>query len=96
MIMFGRIDKMKVFKLILFAISLVLALMLAFSIIGIVYSVLWYLFWIGVLAIAGFAGYKLLTKNDSPQLVSRNTAAEIEIESSRKALEKYKRRLKLR
>lgn len=87
---------MKWFKFILLAIGLVLAMMLAFSIIGIVYSVLWYLFWIGIIALAGIGGYKLLTKNDSPKLASRNTAAEIDIEGSRKVLEKYKRRLKLK
>ena len=87
---------MKWFKFILLAIGSVLAMLLIFSITNIVYSVLWYLFVIGLVPIAGFAGYKFLTKNGSLQLASRNTAAEIELENSRKVREKYKRRLELK
>lgn len=87
---------MKWFKIIFFAIGLILALMLASTIITIVYGALWYLFLAGIIGLAGFGAYKFFAKNDSPQLSGKNTAVEIEIESARQALEKYKRKLKLK
>ncbi len=57
---------MNFIKIILIAIGLVLAAMLAFSVIGIVYSALWYLFLLGIVAVGGAIGYKLLMKEDVP------------------------------
>lgn len=85
---------MKWFKIIFLAIGLILALMLASTIMGIVYGALWYLFLAGIIGLAGFGAYKFFTKNDSPQLSGKNTA--VEIESARQAVEKYKRKLKLK
>jgi hypothetical protein len=87
---------MKWFKVIIFIIGSVLALMLVSAIIGVVYSVLWYLLLVGVLAITGFGVYQLFGKKDSIKLTGKNAATEIDIQSARKALEKYKRRLKLK
>lgn len=88
---------MKWIKIIFIAISLILTMMLASTVIGIVFSALWYLLLIGIVGIAGFGAYKFFgNKKDSRQLSGRNTPPEIEIESARRALEKYKRRLKLK
>ncbi|MEJ7860075.1 MAG: hypothetical protein WKF90_00430 [Pyrinomonadaceae bacterium] len=84
------------YRVIIFIIGSVLALMLVSSIIGIVYSVLWYLLLVGVLVITGFGVYQLFGKKDSTKLAGKNTVAEIDIQSARKALEKYKRRLKIK
>lgn len=84
---------MKWFKLILFAIVIVLAVMLGFSIIGFVYSALWYAFWIGVLALGGYIGYKVLSKGDSLELEGRDAVSQIELENAKlvKSLDDYKR-----
>ncbi|HRH44889.1 MAG TPA: hypothetical protein PKY82_24845 [Pyrinomonadaceae bacterium] len=84
---------MKWFKLILFAIVIVLAVMLGFSIIGFVYSALWYAFWIGVLALGGYIGYKILSKGGSLELEGRDAVSQIELENAKlvKSLDDYKR-----
>jgi len=87
---------MKWFKILILGISLILAMMLASSVIGMVFSAMWYLFLFGIVGLVGFGAYKFFAKKDPPQLSGRNTASEIEIESARRALEKYKRRLKLK
>ncbi len=79
--------------MILVAIGLILAAMLAFSVIGIVYSALWYLFLLGVVAIGGAVGYKMLVKNSEQSKIEDKTPITIaEIENSDRALEEYKRK----
>lgn len=84
---------MNFIKIILIAVGLVIAAMLAFSVIGIVYSALWYLFLLGIVAIGGAVGYKLLTKGkESPQLNENTPIAIAEINNADRALEEYKRK----
>ena len=84
---------MNLIKIILVAIGLILAAMLAFSVIGIVYSALWYLFLLGVVAIAGTVGYKLLKKDgDQPKLEEKTPIVIAELENTDRALEEYKRK----
>ncbi len=84
---------MNYIKLILIAVGLVLAAMLAFSIIGIVYSALWYLFLLGIVAIGSAVGYKLLVQNkESPQLEDKTTVTIAEMKNADRTLEEYKRK----
>jgi hypothetical protein len=84
---------MNTVKIILIAIGLVLAAMLAFSVIGIVYSALWYLFLLGVVAIGGAVGYKLLKKESAlPELEGKQTVSIKEIDNADRTLEEYKRK----
>jgi len=83
---------MNYIKLILIAVGLILAAMLAFSIIGIVYSALWYLFLLGVIAVGGAVGYKLLKKEEPPKLEDKPPIAIAEIQNADRALEEYKRK----
>ncbi|CAN5485784.1 hypothetical protein BH10ACI1_BH10ACI1_32810 [soil metagenome] len=84
---------MKYIKLLLVAIGLVLAAMLAISIIGIVYSALWYLLLLGVVAISGFIGYKLLLeKNNSTKLDGNEPISIAEMKNLDRELEEYKRK----
>ncbi len=87
---------MKIFKLILVAIGIVLVAMLAFSVVGIVYSALWYLFWIGVAALAGFTGYKFLQKADTGKLEEKTPTAISEMQNTDRTLEEYKRKYQLK
>ena len=79
-------------KIILIAIGLYLAVMLGLSIIGIIYSGLWYLFLIGLIAAAGTVGYKLLTKSEPKQLEAKQPIGVSELENTDRALEEYKRK----
>lgn len=83
---------MKLAKIILIAIGIFIAVMLGFTLIGIVYSALWYLFWIGVIAIAGTAAYKLLKKPEVAQIENREPIVISELKNADKALEEYKRK----
>lgn len=84
---------MNFIKLILIAIGLYLLVMLGFAVIGIVYSALWYLFWLGVIAIGGAVGYKLLKKDvEKPKLEDKAPISIAEMRDADRALEEYKRK----
>ncbi len=82
-------------KLILVAVGVVIAAMLAFSVIGIVYSALWYLFLLGIVAVGGTVGYKLLVKEKETPQIENKTSTPItiaEMKNADRALEEYKRK----
>ena len=84
---------MNFIKIILVVVGLIIAAMLAFSIIGIVYSALWYLLLLGIVAIGGAVGYKFLVKEkESPQLEEKIPTTIAEMENADRALEEYKRK----
>ena len=84
---------MNFIKVILIAVGLFLAAMLAFSVVGIVYSALWYLFLLGVVVIGGAVGYKLLIKEKHSQELEDNTPITIaEMKNADRTLEEYKRK----
>ena len=84
---------MNFIRIILVAVALVIAAMLAFSLIGIVYSALWYLFLLGIVAVGGAVGYKLLVKDEKPpQLADKTPPTIAEMENADRALEEYKRK----
>ena len=84
---------MNIIKIILIAVGLVIAAMLAFSIIGIVSSALWYLFLLGIVAVGGAVGYKLLVKDkESPQLEDKTPITIAEMKNADRALEEYKQK----
>ncbi len=85
---------MSFFKFILILLGIGLGIWLLFWLIGIVSTLLWYLFWIGLLGIGGYAGYKLFLEKekDAPQLGERKPTAISEIQNLDRALEEYKRK----
>lgn len=84
---------MNYIKIILAAIGLILAVMLAFSVIGIVYSALWYLFLLVVVVIGGAIGYKLLKKDKEFVKLEDKTPIEIsEMRNADRTLEEYKQK----
>jgi hypothetical protein len=66
--------------------------MLASSIIGIVYSALWYLFLFGIVGIGGVAAYKFLKKDDSKKLGDKTPIAIAEMDNADRTLEEYKQK----
>lgn len=84
---------MNFIKIILVAVGLIVAVMLAFSIIGIVYSALWYLFLLSIVAVGGAVGYKLLVKEkESSRLEDKIPTTIAEMQNADRALEEYKRK----
>ena len=59
---------MNIIKIILAILGLIFGVIVAFWLVGIVYSLLWYVFWIGIIGAAGYGGYKLFKKAESKAL----------------------------
>jgi hypothetical protein len=84
---------MSFIKILLIAFGLILLGMLAFPLIGFIYQALWYLFWISVVGIAGYVGYKWLTKkSDTALLEDRAPHSLAGMENVNKAFEDFKRK----
>ncbi len=82
---------MKSAKIILTAIAVILGLFLAFAAIGMIVTAVKYLFWLGVILLAGTIAVKLLRKSDAPQLEAKNSHAN-ELKTTQRTLNEYKRR----
>ena len=64
---------------------------------GVIYGLLWYIFWIGLIAIGGTVGYKLLfgkEEENIPQLEEKTPIGIAEIQNADRILEEYKRKNK--
>lgn len=84
---------MSFIKILLIAFALILLGMLAFPLVGFIYNVLWYLFWIAIIGIGGYVGYKMLTRDKQPkQLADRSPFALDEMDNFNKAFEDFKRK----
>jgi membrane protein implicated in regulation of membrane protease activity len=84
---------MKIAKIIFYAIIIFLAAIGAFFIFGLVTAVLQYLFFFGVLLMAGILAVKLLRrKSDHPQLDANRP--ERELEDAVRRLEEIKRKMR--
>ena len=77
-------------KIVLIAVGIFILVMLGFSLIGFIYSALWYLFWIGAIALAGTVGYKLLKKPETKQIENTEPIGISELKNADRALEEYK------
>lgn len=78
-------------KTLLLALGLVILGMLAFSVFGFIYSMLWYLFWVGALGITGYVGYKALTRNsEMPKLEGKRPISLAGMRDHKRALKEYK------
>ena len=83
---------MNFIKIILAAAVLILALMLAYSVVGIFYTALWYLFLLGIVAAGGGVAYKLLKNDDSKKLADKTPIAIAELDNADRTLEEYKQK----
>ena len=79
-------------KIVLIAVGIFILVMLGFSLIGFIYSALWYLFWIGAIALAGTVGYKMLKKTETKQIENREPIGISELNNADRALEEYKKK----
>jgi drug/metabolite transporter (DMT)-like permease len=68
---------MNFIKVILAILGLMFGVMLLFWLIGVVSSLLWYGFWLGLVAAIGYGGYKLFTKAEKKLVGPGNAYDEI-------------------
>ena len=85
---------MKILKLILLLLAVGAGAYLLLWLFGVIASLLWYAFWIGILAIGGAVGYRLFLSggDETPQLEEPRPSAISEIGNADRALEEYKRK----
>lgn len=84
---------MNLVKVILAVIGLAVAAIIALSVVGIIYTAVWYLFLLGVVAIGGAVGYKFLKKQEEPAKLENNVTVKIaEMKNADRTLEEYKRK----
>jgi 4-hydroxybenzoate polyprenyltransferase len=66
-----------IIKLILAILGLIFGVMLFFWLFGVITSLLWYGFWIGLMAAAGYGAYRLFRKAEDKYVGSGTRAGEI-------------------
>ncbi len=81
---------MKNIKTILIIVAVVLGAFFAFSVIGLIITVAQYVFWLGVIGIAGAVAVKLFRKSDSRQLENKTPVDQLE--NAGRTLEEYKQK----
>lgn len=86
---------MKILKFIILLFAIGLGAYVFLYILGIIASLFWYVFWIGLIAIGGTVGYKLFlkgNKDEKPKLEEKKPTAISELENADRALEEYKQK----
>lgn len=85
---------MKFIKFLLFLLAIGVGIWLFFGLIGFVSTILWYLFWIGLFGIGGYAGYKLFLEKEkkTPQLEEGTPIGISELDNAERELEEYRRK----
>lgn len=82
-------------KIILFAIVLVLAVYLGFTLVSFLFGIIWYLLFIGIIALGGYAGFKYLLNRDKKQIEGVDNVSQIELDNAKivRELEEIKRKI---
>ena len=81
---------MKNIKTILIIVAVVFGAVIAFSVLGLIITLVQYVFWLGVIGIGGVTAYKLFKKSDSPQLEGKTPVNQLEIAD--RTLEEYRQK----
>lgn len=69
---------MKLMKIILTMVAVMFGVWAAFWLLGIVWSLLGFAFWIGLIAAAGYGGYKLFSRAEKKYVTGGTSFGEIE------------------
>ena len=85
---------MDTIKLILIAIGLLTVVVAGYFLIGIVFSILWFLLWVGLIGALGYGGYKLFFAKEkgTARLEEKTPITIAEMKDVDRALEEYKRK----
>jgi len=87
---------MKFIKFLLLLLGIGVGLWLVFWLIGLISSLFWYVFWIAILGVGGYAGYKLFLEKDDepPQLAEKMPIGIAEMKNIERQLEEFKEKYK--
>ena len=86
---------MNIWKFLLFLLVLFVGGYLLFWVFGLLAGLLWYAFIIGIVALGGYAGYKLFLsggEEEKPKLEAKKPVGIAEMQNLDRALEEYKRK----
>ena len=86
---------MKIIKILLLLLAIGAGAYVLLWLFGIIASLVWYLFWIGLIAIGAGVGYKLFLSGgseDTPRLEEKKPTAVSELENADRALEEYRKK----
>ncbi len=86
---------MDTIKIILIAIGLLTVVVAGYFLVGIVFSLLWFLLWVGIVGALGYGGYKLFFDKEKPRaarLEEKTPVAIADLKDVDRALEEYKRK----
>ena len=84
---------MKFIKLVILLLAIGLGAYVLLWLFGIIASLLWYVFWIALVGIGGYVGYKLFlggASEETPKLEEKRPTAISELQNADRALEAYK------
>lgn len=83
---------MNLLKIIFILLAVGAGVWLLFWLVGFLSAILWYLLWVGLIAVGGFIGYKFLIgkADETPQLDEKKPTAISEMQDFDRALEDYK------
>jgi hypothetical protein len=82
----------KFIKWLIFIVGLLLLIWLGFWAVGIVYSLLWYVFWLAIVGAIGYGGYRLLAGKEQRAELPENTPIAIAEIRTDRVLEEYKKK----
>lgn len=83
---------MDTIKFVLMIIGLLAVGLVGYLLVGFVFSLLWYVLIVGILAAVGYGGYKLLKSDKKAQIEDKQPVAISELKNVDRALEEYKRK----
>jgi len=83
---------MNFIKLVLIFLGLIFGFMLLSWIVGLVGTLLWYGFWIGILAAGGYGAYKIFRKAEEKYVGPGSASGYIDEGSYDRSLEEYRRK----
>ncbi|MGH9819095.1 MAG: hypothetical protein ACRD43_02905 [Pyrinomonadaceae bacterium] len=83
---------MNIIKVILAILGLIFGVMLFFWLFGLITSLLWYAFWIGLIAAGGYGVYRLFRKAETKYLGSGSAGGYIEDRETNLSWEDYDRK----
>lgn len=81
---------MKNIKIVLIILAVVLGAFIALSVVGLILNLVQYVFWLGIIGVAGFTAIKLFGKSEFRQIENKTPVNELE--NARRELEEYKRK----
>jgi hypothetical protein len=83
---------MNIIKLILVFLGLIFGAVIVFWLLGVVWSLLWYVFWVALLGAAGYGAYKLFKKAENKLVGDGASTTYLDVPDTNMSWEEYDRK----